>query len=295
LKILKKIPLDKIKFSAYSVRTTHITNNLDDLKSSIQGIGLINPIIVCPNSNNTFDLIDGQKRKMVYATLNRENPSAGFEKIDCLVMSEPTVKNVEKVISLSTEVYNQPTSTKIVMENIHKIWCNYASFDLIYKKFGISKKIIKKYVKYDRLPSFIQKRIDDKQITLGTSLKVVDAMDWTNSDSEENLFKIIVELEKLKSHPKSYRKALKILKQSPNMLIETIIQDSITSTELTTIKITLPKKLFENVIHESKMNMISVDEYVTKSILEQFDMTGVSYDVKYILDLTKKRNHKTTT
>ncbi len=292
MKILKKIPLDIIKFSTFSVRRKNTTNNLDDLKFSIQAIGLINPIIVCPNSDNTFDLLDGQKRKMVYDTLNRINPSAGFDMIDCLVVDEYVAINTKKVISFSTEVYNQPIPVDILKENIHEMWDKYASFDIILKKCGISKKTVKKYVKYARLPLSIQNRINDKQITIGTSIKVVDALNWDYSDSEENLFEIITELEKLKSDSRIYNKALKILKQSPNTPIETIIQESIISTKFTTMKITLPNKLLRSIRDESIMNVLSTNDYVVKCILENLKITGADYDLESIMDDIKKIDSK---
>lgn len=292
MKILKKIPLDIIKFSTFSVRSKNTTNNLDDLKFSIQAIGLINPIIVCPNSDNTFDLLDGQKRKMVYDTLNRINPSAGFDMIDCLVVDEYVGINIKKVISFSTDVYNQPIPVNILKENIHEMWDKYASFDIILKKCGISKKTVKKYVKYARLPLSIQNRINDKQITLGTSINVVDALNWDHSDSEENLFEIIIELEKLKSDSRIYNKALKILKQSPNTPIETIIQESMISTKFTTMEITLPNKLLRSIRDESIMNRLSTNDYVVKCILENLEITGADYDLESIMDDIKKIDSK---
>ncbi len=292
MKNLKKIPLDKIIFAKHVVRTRNISDNLEDLQLSIRALGLINPIIVCPNSQNMFEIIDGQKRKMVYDVLNRISPVSGFDTIDCLVIDEYDEK-IKQAISFATGVYNSPIPLSFLREGIHETWSKYGSFDIILEKFGVSKKTVKKYVKYARLPPSIQKGIDDKQITLGTSIKVVDALNWDHSDSEENLFEIISELEKLKSNSRIYNKSLKILKQSPNTPVETIIQDSIISVKFTTMEITLPEKLLRVIKQESIMNVLSTNDYVIKCILEHLDITGADYDVESIADDIKKIDSKT--
>jgi ParB/RepB/Spo0J family partition protein len=306
LKYLKKIPLDEIILAKHVARTRNVADVPDDLELSIRTHGLINPIIVSPNSENKFEIIDGQKRKAAYAILNKAHPEGKFEAIDCLVC-EIRDENMQQATSLAANLYTVPMPREILTEKISKVWDMYRNFKIIEAKYGISERTVKKYVKYPRLPALIQDKINDKKITVMTSLAVVDAMNWTAADSEENLLEIIVELEKLKSNKRTYKKFIKLLENDPSIKsYDDIIRHHESS--FREIKISIPEIMWDVIdsnfsvhLHSSpsdpfyfreidkfppkRVRSFSVSDmnvFILQSVLKYFDSHGIDYDKEKI-------------
>ena len=285
---------------------TNVTDVPADLKLSIQAHGLINPIIVSPNSENKFEIIDGQKRKAAYEILNKAHPGGKFEAIDCLVC-EIRDENMQQATSLAANLYTAQMSQKILTEKLSEAWGLYADFKMVEAKCGISERTVKKYVKYPRLPQLIKDKINDKKITVRTSLAVVDAMNWTAADSEENLLEIIVELEKLKSNKRTYKKFIKLLETHPSIKSydDIMRRHEISFRE---IKISMPEIMWDVIdsnfsvhLHSSpsdpfyfreidkfppkRVRSFSVSEmnvFILQSVLKYFDSHGIDYDKEKI-------------
>jgi len=314
LKYLKKIPLDEIILSKHVARRRNVADVPDDLELSIQTHGLINPIIVSPNSENKFEIIDGQKRKAAYEILNKAHPGGKFEAIDCLVC-EIRDENMQQATSLAANLYTAQMSQKILTEKLSEVWGLYADFKIVEAKCGISEQTVKKYVKYPRLPQLIKDKIYDKKITVRTSLAVVDAMNWTAADSEENLLEIIVELEKLKSNKRTYKKFIKLIKTHPSIKSYDDIMRRYESS-FREMKISMPEIMWDVIDSNFSVHPHTTDHdsfrlvkkkippmgvrgfsayemhiFILQSILEYFDSHGIDYDeekIEKMLDMVNE-------
>lgn len=306
MKYLKKIPLDEIILAKHVARRRNVTDVPADLDLSIRTHGLINPIIVSPNSENKFEIIDGHKRTAAYAILNESYPEGKFEAIDCLVC-EIRDENMQQATSLTANLYANLFTGETLTESICRVWAKYPDLKLIEAKCGISERTVKKYVKYPRLPQLIKDKIDDKKITVRTSLAVVDAMNWTAADSEENLLEIIVELEKLKSNKRTYKKFIKLLETHPSIKSYDDIMRRYESS-FREIKISMPEIMWDVIdsnfsvhLHSSpsgpfyfreidkflpkRVRSFSVSEmnvFILQSVLKYFDSHGIDYDKEKI-------------
>jgi ParB-like chromosome segregation protein Spo0J len=320
LKYLKKIPLDKIILAKHAARMRNVADVPADLKLSIKAHGLINPIIVSPNSENEFEIIDGQKRKAAYKILNNSHPEGKFDTIDCLVC-EKHDENMQQAISLAANLYTVPMPRKILTEKISQTWGRYNNFKIVEAKYGISERTVKKYVKYQRLPTLIQDKINDKKITLRTSLAVVDAMNWTAANSEEKLLEIIAEFEKLKSNKRTYKKFIKLLENDPSIKsyddiirhhkrsfremkisIPEILLDELkmTKDEFVDAGILNPFQSILNVRYRRTTQMpkefaldgLDLNDFIVESILQYFDSHGIVYDREKIVNMMRLERDK---
>jgi ParB-like chromosome segregation protein Spo0J len=319
LKYLQKIPLDKIILAKHVARMTNVTDVPADLKLSIQAHGLTNPIIVSPNSENEFEIIDGQKRKVAYEILNKSHPEGKFDVIDCLVC-EKHDENMQLAISLAAHLHTYSIYRNILTENLSQAWGKYNDFNAIKDRYGISERTVKKYVKYGRLPTLIQDKINDKKITLRTSLAVVDAMSETyyNSEgirSDSDLLEIIVELEKLKSNERIYKKFIKLLGNDPSIKsYDDIIRHHENS--FREMKISIPEimgdiiqsnfsvhphttdgdsfRLVEKELPPMRVRSFSESDmniFILQSIVKYFDSYGIDYDeekIEKMLDMVNE-------
>jgi hypothetical protein len=231
-------------------------------------------------------------------------------------------ENVQHAISLAATLYTVPIPRNILTEKISYVWGMYNDFKLIEAKYGISERTVKKYVKYGRLPPLIKDKINDKKITLRTSLAVADAMNWTTTNSEEKLLEIIVELEKLKSNKRIYKKFIKLLENDPSIKsYDDIIRHHENS--FREIKISIPEKILdslemtrEELVHAGiftpisgnwgkidnegnkqipktiLLNNVDLNDFIVESILEYFDLHGVDYDREKIRNMMRVKRER---
>lgn len=82
----KKIPLEKIKPPCRGVREPKVDTGIEKLAASIKDIGLIQPIIVCPLDDGSFELIVGQRRLVAYDYLNEKFPDDEYEEIHAYII-----------------------------------------------------------------------------------------------------------------------------------------------------------------------------------------------------------------
>ena len=265
LKNLKKIPINKILVGRSVVRVEGFDKNIDELAISIKALGLIQPIIVYTNSEHEYFVIVGQRRLEALRILNQKYPDEGFDKVDCLIHDEQN-EQILKAMSVATDIHHSKPDKQNLAREITHMFQRYADVKITAARYGISEKIIKKYVKFGRLPEFLKERVASKQIRLDIALKVIDALDWTEDgrESSETLLAIITEVEKLKkSNRRAYKNALHVLhKPKPGPSILEVLRGAQIHQHSLTLRIKLTEKDFEKLLSSSRDQGFTVDELV---------------------------------
>jgi len=158
-----------------------------DLAISIKALGLIQPIIVYTNSDHEYFVIDGKRRLRALHLLDDQYPGEGFDKVECVIHDiypddgEITLAD----ITVADTITHEPFTLADMVHVCTNLWESYQSFKIIEKKIGISKKIIKKYVKYSWMPDSLKRAIEDGAISKFQSSSInavrmaMDALKWT--------------------------------------------------------------------------------------------------------------------
>ena len=237
----------------------NIDPDREDLAISIKALGLIQPIIVYTNSDHEYFVISGQRRLNALRILDKSYPDEGFDKVDCLIHDEQN-EQILKAMSVATDIHHSKPDKQNLAREITHMFQQYADVKITARRYGISEKIVKKYVKFERLPEFLKERVASKQIRLDIALKVIDALDWTEDgrESSETLLAIITEVEKLKkSNRRAYKNALRILAEPVSDIVtvhnklELILSDSPSRRHIT-LKIKLTEEDFERLLSSDK-------------------------------------------
>ena len=120
---------------------------------------------------------------------------------------------------------------------VTKIWNKYQNVDIITKKFGIPKDVIKKYVKFARLPKLLQDNLTtlhkNPKIAMNIALDTCDVLDYVpiGPDPTSKLptcelpevLDLAKELAKAKSKSRhDYRKLKRAARENPNKSIKEI-------------------------------------------------------------------------
>ena len=112
---------------------------------------------------------------------------------------------------------------------VTKIWNKYQNVDIITKKFGIPKDLIKKYVKFARLPKLLQDNLSafhkNPKTAMNAALDAVDALDYEPAGKVKvkKVFDLAKKLGKAKSKSRNDYKTLKrAAEKNPNKSLKEI-------------------------------------------------------------------------
>lgn len=161
---ISHIPLDKISVAKNNIRTHDITVGIEDLATSIQAIGLVQPITVYLNSEKNYVILAGQRRFNAYILLNEKHPGKGYDTIPCHVISEPETSELKQSLSLAENITQLKMHDTDLVKVVTDLYNTYNDFDMVQKKFGLSRYMVNKYVRLARLPNRVKTAIREGEI-----------------------------------------------------------------------------------------------------------------------------------
>ena len=119
--------------------------------------------------------------------------------------------------------------TADLIDVVTEIWKKYQSMDIITRKFGIPKNVIRKYVKFARLPKLLQDNLSafhkQPKTAMNIALDAVDALDFTKDGDQpvEKVYEFAKKLgEKKKIAEEDYKKLKKAGEENKNKTLDEI-------------------------------------------------------------------------
>jgi len=206
--IINKIDITNIYPNKKQPRKNFEEKEIKELSESIKNQGLIQPIVVREASNNTYEIVAGERRW-------RACQMAGLHSINCVVMSvdEKNIYELALIENIQRENLNiveeaQAYKNLIQLNNIK-------SEDLS-KKIGKSASHISNLIRILELDDEIHQMIIDKKISMGHAralIGVPNAIDKAREIFEKKLS--VRDVEKSTSKHKQVRKKQK--EKDPNI------------------------------------------------------------------------------
>ncbi len=169
--LLNEIEIDKISLNPYQPRTNFNKKSLDELASSINELGLIQPVTVQKIDEN-FILISGERRLRAFKQLNKKNIPAYIRTADDQTSLEMAlVENIQRrdldPIEIAITYHRLTSELKI-------------SHDEMSKRVGKDRTTITNYIRLLKLDPVIQSGIRDKFISMGHGRALI------NIESQDN-------------------------------------------------------------------------------------------------------------
>lgn len=153
-----------------NVRKTQI-NEIEELASSINDIGLINPITVRKtDKNDIYEIIAGQRRYLAMKSLNKEI-------IPCIIVDVDD--KIAEEISLIENIQKNNLSNCDKVKSYSKL-CDTYDIDKVRELTKVSKTTINKYLKIKDLPIEVLEKLDIKdksKITIDIAIELVSLND----------------------------------------------------------------------------------------------------------------------
>lgn len=169
---VKDIDISKIILSEFNTRKDLESGTedagLSELANSIQEKGLLNPIIIKPNSDGTYGLIAGQRRYLACKKL-------GWKTIPAIIR-EITDDTDATIISLIENVHRADMNPMDKARAYRKIYEKYQDYNRTAKETGVSTITIRKYIALLNLAPSIQAKISTAEgpAGIGTLAKVAE-------------------------------------------------------------------------------------------------------------------------
>ena len=232
-KLFNEIQIDLIDLNPFQPRTNFNSNELEQLTSSIEKLGLIQPITVKKNENR-YTLISGERRLRAFQKLSKKSIPAYIrlandqESLEMALVENIQRKNLDPIeIAIS---YSRLTEELKI------------SHDEMSKRVGKDRTTITNYIRLLKLDPIIQSGLRDNFISMGHGRALINISSLTKQLSvyEKVLKKSLSvrDTEKLVSQIKGI--STKSVKSVPEFYIK--IKEHIQSRYDTNIKFKLSKK-----------------------------------------------------
>ena len=186
------INVDKLIISDINVRKTQI-NEIEELASSIDDIGLINPISVrIIDANDKYEIIAGQRRYLAMKLLNKDT-------IPCIIIKASN--KIAEEISLIENIQKNNLSNCDKVKSYSKL-CDSYDIDKVKTLTKVSKGTINKYLKIKDLPTEVLEKLDIKDKSKITIDIAIELVSLSSSLPEVDLTDVIDKITPLKSKNK---------------------------------------------------------------------------------------------
>jgi len=213
----KEIDINLIDISPeHNVRTEKQRANLEELKTSIQRIGLIHPIILT-QKNGRFELLAGQRRLLAFKSLNEKTiPSIIINDLDPLS---------KKILSFSENIQRRDLPYGDTIRVCDELFKSYKGtdkerIDKISREIGVSYETVTKYLGYRLIPKNVQNMVERGDISADAAYKITTAF-WPSAEKIEKIAEYAAKVPKT-----TWERALDIVRKKPTASAEEIIEDS---------------------------------------------------------------------
>jgi ParB family chromosome partitioning protein len=213
----RDISLDDLSFGTKQVRVSDTGAEIDELATSIQTVGLLQPIMVVPaEAKGKYEIILGQRRYLACRKLK-------LHSITAAILSEKVDEITAKIISLTENMMRRNLTTKDLMDVCHELYKKYGSMIEVARASGLPYDDVRKYVKYDRLPDKLKELYDEKKVDLKTLLDASDAV-GTREEDQTKAAELALAMAKMGGDQK--KRTASIVARNPDQAIEKAIEDA---------------------------------------------------------------------
>jgi len=267
---IKNVRINLIDISDENVRTQKQRENLEELKTSIQRVGLIHPIILIEGKNGKFSLLVGQRRLLAFKQLNQSTiPSIIINDLDSLS---------RKILSFTENIHRRDLPYSDTIRICDELFNSYSGsektkIDKIAKDIGISPGTVAKYLAYRLVPKSVQDMVTKEKISRNAAYKITTAF-WPNYEKIEKIAKYASEVPNA-----SWSRALDVGRKKPSASADEIIEESSSASKDLQFSVSFSKDTYD--ILESKAKErgkiekrdISVKEFILQ-IIEEYLSRG---------------------
>lgn len=165
---IKEIAVEVIGVGPSQSRHRLLEEDIDVLATSMEKIGLLEPVVVHEVGDGRYELLTGQRRLLAAKSL-------GWEKIPAVIIESPPNPALAKAISLTENFVRTPLAYNDLVDACTALFNHYGSMKAVAEETGLPYHKVREYVKADRLIPLLRELVDKKKVVWPLALKAQDA------------------------------------------------------------------------------------------------------------------------
>jgi ParB family chromosome partitioning protein len=258
----REIPLGDLKVGKAQVRTHDPGRDIEQLATSIEKQGLLQPIVVCEAEEaGKWEILTGQRRFLAHRMLKRDTITAA-------ILDERVDAGEAKAISITENLIRRNLHGTELIDGITFLYNLYGgSAKAVHDVTGIPYDDIRHYVKYPRLMAPLKKLVDDGEIDIKVAVKAQDAVDVGDENpSAEDALKLAREMGSMSDAQR--RKLVRERKENPETSVDDAIEQARTGSKITQVIVTLTGDAHTALQRCAKDDGVTQDEAAAGFIME---------------------------
>ncbi len=255
----KHLAIDQIDISQANTRKEKPRLGLEELKGSMEKVGLIHPVVVLEKKDGRFDLIVGQRRLLAAKDL-------GWREIPALII-EPLNELSKSVISLGENIHRRDLPYSDTIDVCRTLFKQYEGsstqkIDQISATLGLSRRIVIKYLGYDLVPKKVKEMVDAKKIKPKKAYEITAAF-WPNT---EKIVSVAQQVEQRQLTDAEFGRVLDIGSEKPKETVENIIDEAKKPPPVVQILVTMPRELVSQLQNEADHRKVTINDLIIQSV-----------------------------
>ena len=265
---MKEIPLDDLEIGMSQARTHQTTHGISELADSIRKQGLLEPIVVCPGSEDgRYEILTGQRRFLAHKELKLPSILA--------VILDQKVDEIEaKVISLTENMMRRDLNRQDLIDSCTFLYKKYGNVKLVSEETGLDYNDVREYVKFDRLSDPLKEMVNKNELNLKTALRAQTAAEGMGGSKvvEQS---VVIAKELVGMTNAQQVRAQEVLVDSAGKSLEDALEDAKTGAQVTQLVVTLSDTISRN------LQQFADDEGTSKDDAAVSLITGALVDKGY--------------
>jgi ParB family chromosome partitioning protein len=173
---IQKLPLDVIAPNPDQPRQHFDDTALEQLADSIKQYGILQPLVVTPESDGKYGIIAGERRY-------RASKLAGLSSVPAIVRSSKELERLEIAIVENVQrVDLSPLEQALSIERLHQQFS--MKYDAIAKRLGKAASTVNNIVRLLQLPDAARKALAEGKLTEGHARAILALKDYPENQAQ---------------------------------------------------------------------------------------------------------------
>lgn len=228
---VRELKLDDLVIGKGQVRVRDVAKDIEELAESINKVGLLEPIVVCPAEQpGKYEILIGQRRFMAHQRLQRD-------KIRAVVLNERVDETTAKVLSITENLVRRDPNRKDLIDACTALFRTYGTAKAVAEETGLSYNKVREYIKFDRLHTDLKKLVEAGTVDLKAALRAQDAASVSGTLDPKEAIQFAKEMAQMSGAMRE--KVVKTREDNPKSSAEEAIESAKTGAKLTKVSVLL--------------------------------------------------------
>lgn len=267
---IREIRLDDLVIGKGQVRVRDVGRDIEEMASSINKIGLLQPILVCAAVEaGKYEILTGQRRFLAHKMLNKKT-------IKACIFDQKVDEREAKKLSMTENLVRIDPNSKDYIDACTWLYRQYGSVKAVAEELGLNQGKVSQYVKYDRLKPELKELVVEDGVDIKVALRAQDAASVTGEFDAQEAVKLAKELSKMSGVQQT--NVMKKLKDEPNADVDEVIEAAKTGVRSHQITVTIQPILHKSLKQYAKDEGTTADD-AARTLIEE-GLLGKGYKVE---------------